>query len=63
MYFNLGAVGALRHVKNPIMVARLVKDESRHVFLVGEAAELFAKSQGIILIPTDDLIPPNNPLV
>lgn len=38
-----GAVAGLRHIKNPIKLARLVMD-STHVFLIG-GAEQFAKKQ------------------
>jgi beta-aspartyl-peptidase (threonine type) len=48
-----GAVTGLRHVKNPIELARLVMDNSPHVMLVGEGAEEFAKLQGVELVPND----------
>ena len=37
-----GAVAGLKHIKNPIELARLVMDESPHVLLAGEGAEEFA---------------------
>lgn len=37
-----GAVAGLTTVKNPITLARLVKDSSKHVLLMGEGAERFA---------------------
>ena len=46
-----GAVAAVRHVKNPIDLARLVMDQSAHVLLVGEGAEDFALEHGVILVP------------
>jgi beta-aspartyl-peptidase (threonine type) len=46
-----GAVAAVRHVKNPIDLARLVMDRSPHVLLVGEGAEEFALEQGVVLVP------------
>jgi beta-aspartyl-peptidase (threonine type) len=46
-----GAVAALRHVANPIDLARQVMDHSRHVLLVGEGAERFAQEQGVVLMP------------
>jgi len=46
-----GAVAALRHVANPIDLARQVMDHSSHVLLVGEGAERFAVEQGITLMP------------
>jgi beta-aspartyl-peptidase (threonine type) len=41
-----GAVAGLRHIKNPILLARLVMEKSPHVMMVGEGAEAFAKEQG-----------------
>lgn len=46
-----GAVASLKHIKNPISLARLVMEKSKHVMMVGEGAELFAKEQGIGLVP------------
>lgn len=46
-----GAVAALKHIKNPISLARLVMEKSKHVMMVGDGAETFAKEQGIELVP------------
>jgi L-asparaginase / beta-aspartyl-peptidase len=46
-----GAVAAVRHVKNPIELARLVMEESPHVLLVADGAEDFALEQGMALVP------------
>jgi L-asparaginase / beta-aspartyl-peptidase len=46
-----GAVASLRHVKNPIELARRVMEKSRHVLLVGEGAQEFALDEGFTLIP------------
>ena len=40
-----GAVGGVRTIKNPIALARLVMTETRHVLLVTDGAEAFAKEQ------------------
>lgn len=40
---SAGAVAGLKHIKNPINLARLVMEKSPHVFLIGEGAEEFAK--------------------
>ena len=40
---RVGAVGALKNMKNPVKVARLVMEETDHVFLVGEGAYRFAR--------------------
>ncbi len=45
-----GAVAGLRHVKNPITLARAVMERSPHVMMVGEGAEKFAKEQNIDLV-------------
>ena len=42
-----GAVAAVRTIKNPIRGARLVLEESPHVFLVGEGADAFARFHGL----------------
>jgi beta-aspartyl-peptidase (threonine type) len=47
-----GAVADLKHVKNPITLARLVMDKSPHVLLIGEGAEAFAQQQGMKLVGT-----------
>ncbi|HEY4757652.1 MAG TPA: isoaspartyl peptidase/L-asparaginase, partial [Chthoniobacterales bacterium] len=44
-----GAVGALEHVRNPIVLARAVMEKSKHVMMVGTGAEEFAKRNGIEL--------------
>jgi beta-aspartyl-peptidase (threonine type) len=41
-----GAVAGLKHIKNPIALARLVMEKSPHVMMAGEGAEKFAKEQG-----------------
>ena len=45
-----GAVAGLRDVKNPVKAARLVMDSTKHVFLIGEGASAFAKSQGLDIV-------------
>src|SRR5205085_10319631 len=47
---NAGSVASLKHIVNPIHLARLVMEKTPHVMLVGEGAEEFAKSQGIELV-------------
>lgn len=46
-----GAVANVRHVKNPISLARMVMDKSKHVFLAGDGAEEFARQNGVELTP------------
>ncbi|KAF0152192.1 MAG: peptidase T2 asparaginase 2 [Ignavibacteria bacterium] len=38
-----GAVAGLKHIKNPINLARLVMEKSKHVMMIGSGAEEFAK--------------------
>lgn len=45
-----GAVSGVKHIKNPINLARLVMTESVHVMLSGQGAEEFALEQGMALI-------------
>ena len=41
---NAGAVAGVKHIKNPINLARDVMEKSEHVMLYGAGAETFAKS-------------------
>jgi beta-aspartyl-peptidase (threonine type) len=45
-----GAVASVKHIANPIHLARLVMEKTPHVLLVSGGAEEFAKSQGIELV-------------
>jgi beta-aspartyl-peptidase (threonine type) len=45
-----GAVANLRHIKNPILLARLIMEKSPHVLMAGEGAEAFAKENGIEIV-------------
>jgi beta-aspartyl-peptidase (threonine type) len=45
-----GSVAGVRHVKNPISLARMVMEQSPHVMMVGAGAESFAKSKGMPLV-------------
>lgn len=46
-----GAVASVRHVKNPVELARHVMEKSRHVLLVGAGAEEFALEEALELVP------------
>jgi beta-aspartyl-peptidase (threonine type) len=46
-----GSVAGLKHIKNPIELARLVMEKSPHVMLIGPGAEEFALDQGMTLVP------------
>jgi beta-aspartyl-peptidase (threonine type) len=45
-----GAVASLKHIKNPISLARLVMEKSGHVMMDGEGAEAFAAANGVELV-------------
>ncbi len=48
-----GAVAGLRHVRNPVILARRVLERSPHVFLAGIGAERFAEEQGFPRVGND----------
>ncbi|HKB92357.1 MAG TPA: isoaspartyl peptidase/L-asparaginase [Opitutaceae bacterium] len=48
-----GAITGIKHIKNPILLARAVKDKSPHVMLSGEGAEKFAVQMGFELVPNE----------
>jgi beta-aspartyl-peptidase (threonine type) len=47
----IGAVGAVQNIKNPIVLAKLLMEDPKTNFLVGEGAEKFARERGIELVP------------
>jgi beta-aspartyl-peptidase (threonine type) len=50
---DTGAVTGVRHIKNPISLARQLMENSRHVLLSGEGAELYAQHRGIGFVTQD----------
>jgi beta-aspartyl-peptidase (threonine type) len=54
--FRVGAVGAVRTVRNPILVAKALMEAGRHVFLVGDGAERFARAQGFPVATREELL-------
>jgi len=52
---RVGAVAAMQRVKNPILVARKVMEETDHVMLAGEGAQRFARVMGF---PDHDPVTP-----
>ncbi|MFZ1701462.1 MAG: isoaspartyl peptidase/L-asparaginase [Pyrinomonadaceae bacterium] len=46
-----GAAAGLRHIKNPISLARAIMERSEHVMMVGDGAEKFAREQRIEIVP------------
>ncbi|MCG6187687.1 isoaspartyl peptidase/L-asparaginase family protein [Maribellus maritimus] len=47
---NAGAVAGVQDIKNPILAAREVMNNSVHVFLSGKGASEFAKKQGLEMV-------------
>jgi beta-aspartyl-peptidase (threonine type) len=46
-----GSVAGLTTTRHPISVARAVMEKTRHVFLIGEGADQFAREQGLAQVP------------
>lgn len=42
-----GAVAGVKHLRNPVLAARLVLENSPHVMMIGDGAEAFAQAQGM----------------
>ncbi len=55
---RVGAVAAVRDVRHPVDLARLVMEDGRHVLLVAEGASRFARGHGIGAVAPDDLVSP-----
>lgn len=53
-----GAVAGVTTVKNPVSLARLVMEKTRHVLLAGDGAEQFATAMGAQRVPNDYFITP-----
>jgi beta-aspartyl-peptidase (threonine type) len=48
---NAGAVSALKHIKNPVALAKKIMEDDRFVFLTGDGAEEYALLNDIALVP------------
>ncbi len=53
-----GGVACVERLRNPIHAARLVLEESPHVYFVGAGAERFARQHGMALCDNMDLVIP-----
>lgn len=51
-----GSVAAVRNVKNPILLARMVMQEAKNVMLIGDGAVSFGKMHDIEIMSTDYFI-------
>ena len=50
---SAGAVAGINGTKNPILLARAVKEKSRHVMLSGAGANQFSREQGLEQVTPD----------
>jgi beta-aspartyl-peptidase (threonine type) len=53
---NMGSVANIKHIRNPISLARLVMEKSPHNMIIGAGAESFALTQGMPLCANEELI-------
>jgi L-asparaginase / beta-aspartyl-peptidase len=53
-----GAVATIKHVRNPIQLARRLLEDCPHVFLVGAGAESFAEQAGLTRVANEYFITP-----
>jgi L-asparaginase / beta-aspartyl-peptidase len=53
---KVGGVACVERLRNPIRAARLVLEQSPHVYFVGIGAEEFARSHGMSLIDNAELV-------
>lgn len=53
---DFGAVGGVTRVKNPIVLARRIMEETPQCFFVGEGADKIAEKVGVPLIANDQLV-------
>jgi beta-aspartyl-peptidase (threonine type) len=51
-----GGVACVERLRNPIQAARLILEESPHIYLVGSGAEEFAHTHGMPLIDNTELV-------
>ena len=51
-----GGVACVQRLRNPIQAARLVLEDSPHVYFVAEGAERFAAAHGMALISNSELV-------
>jgi beta-aspartyl-peptidase (threonine type) len=51
-----GGVACVERLRNPIQAARMVLEQSPHVYFVGAGAEQFAQAHGMALIDNNELV-------
>lgn len=47
----VGAVAAVKNIKNPVQLARMVMEDGRHVMLISDGAIEFALEKGVAIMP------------
>lgn len=47
---SCGAVAGVKHIKNPVSLARLVMNKTKHVLLCGEGADAFGKQMNVAYV-------------
>jgi len=55
-HLQAGAVGAVRNIRNPIRLARRVLEDGKHILLVAEGAERFARDSGMTGCSAEELV-------
>jgi beta-aspartyl-peptidase (threonine type) len=53
---DVGAVMAVKHVRHPVTLARLIMTKSKHSILASDGAETFAREHGLSLVPSWHLL-------
>lgn len=51
-----GSIAGVSRIKNPILAAKLIMNNSRHVMLIGKNAENFVRRHGMKLVNSESLI-------
>jgi len=49
---DAGAISCVKHVRNPVLLARQVMEHSEHVMFTGAGAEAFAQAHGLEMVET-----------
>jgi beta-aspartyl-peptidase (threonine type) len=55
---SIGAVAAVQCIRHPVTLARKVMEDTEHCMLVGRGARSFARSIGMEIVPTTELLTP-----
>ena len=54
--FRAGAIAAVKNIRYPISLARVIMDKSEHILLAGQGAVRFAQEHGISQCSKEDLL-------